>query len=81
MRVERIDADGEQRDPLARGRRAEREHDRRAARRAARSDERHGGELYSSWPPGSKVSVPPPGSVKQGVPLAVRVSLQPCRAP
>jgi hypothetical protein len=42
---------------------------------------RHGGVLYSICPPGSNVSVPPAGSVKHGVPLAVSVSLQPCRAP
>ncbi len=52
-------------------------------RRSASSalGERHGGELYSSCPPGSKVRSPPSGSRKQGAPLAVRSSVQPCRAP
>jgi hypothetical protein len=42
---------------------------------------RHGGELYSSCPPGSNVSVPPAGRLKHGVPLGVSVSLQPWREP
>ena len=43
--------------------------------------ERQGGELYSSWPPGSNVKVPPPGSWKHGVPFEVQVSAHPWRAP
>jgi hypothetical protein len=43
--------------------------------------ERQAGELYSSWPPGSKVSVPPAGSWKDGVPLAVVTSRQAWRDP
>ncbi len=43
--------------------------------------DRQGGELYSSWPPGSKVTVPPAGSSKHGMPFAVQVSFHPWRAP
>src|SRR4051812_29384404 len=61
-----------------------------AARRGTTTDrskasnwlaERQGGELYSSCPPGSNVNVPPTGKLKQGVPLDVQLSRQPCLRP
>jgi hypothetical protein len=39
--------------------------------------DRQGGELYSNWPPGSNVRVPPAGRVKHGVPFGVQLSPQP----